>query len=106
MSSKSKLTQSRNNWKYKAIEYANEARYLRRENKRLKTRLKEIKKELGAKINTCNQIRKKCKEVEKQADKNVVPINNKEKLVYVALQLFLIANIGFRAVGSRSSCDW
>lgn len=98
MSSKLKLTQSRNNWKSKAIGYANEARYLRRENKRLKKRLKEIKKELGTTKEKCNHMMKKCEEVEKQACKNIIPINNKEKLVYIALQLFLIANISFRAV--------
>ena len=118
MNSKSKLTQSLHSWKEKAIERANEVRYLRKENKRLsvqlkeiKRKLKEIKKELDATKEECNQAQKKYEETkkelfelklkeqnEKEVCKNIVPINNKEELVYIALQLFLIANISFRAV--------
>lgn len=98
MSSKWKLTQSLYNWKKKAIEYANEARYLRKENNRLKKRLKEIKKELGITKEQLNQTRKKYEETEKEVSKNIATINSKKELVYIALQLFLIANINFRAV--------
>jgi hypothetical protein len=88
MSIKSKLQQSRNKWKEKAVERANTERYLRKENSRIKKERDHYKKELN----------KAKQQIKKESCKNISPVHDKEELVYIALQLFLIARISFRAV--------
>jgi hypothetical protein len=88
MSTKSKLQQSRNKWKEKAVERSDKERYLRKENNRIKKERDQYKKEL-------NKIKK---QIKKDSSKNISPVHDKEDLVYIALQLFLVARISFRAV--------
>jgi len=89
MSAQHKLKNSRKNWKEKAIDRGDTVRYLQKENDRLKmqhkcdkNKLLEIKARLEAER------------------KNNMPrvVNNKASLVFLALQLFLVARISFRAV--------
>ena len=88
MSTKSKLRLSRGNWKQKAIQRGSTARYQRKENFRIKKeRDKYKKKAKEAKIR-----------LEKELRKNSQHVRNKVDIVYIALQLFLVARIGFRAV--------
>jgi hypothetical protein len=88
MSTKSKLKQSRGNWKQKAIERGNTVRYQRKENFRIKKERDKYKKEAKeAKIR-----------LEKELRKNSYHLSNKADVVSIALQLFLVARIGFRAV--------
>ena len=87
MSQKSKLIASRTNWKKKAMTRGDEARYLRRENNRIKQERDRLKKQI--------QQVKKITELEKLKSPAV---QDKEDLVLIALQLFLSARIGFRAV--------
>ena len=85
MSQVSKLKQSRNQWKKKAVERADENRYLRK-------RLAGLKKERDS-------LRKELEETKKNPPGCPVPIiGHKQDLVFLALQLFGIARIGFRAV--------
>ncbi len=85
MSQVSKLKQSRNQWKKKAVERADENRYLRK-------RLACVKKERDS-------LRKELEETEKSLPDCPAPvIEHKQDLVFLALQLFGIARIGFRAV--------
>ena len=84
-----KLKNSRANWKVKAVDRATGIRELRKENNRLKQNLQDQKKETI--------------EIKAQLDalkRNQIArvINNKASLVYLALQLFLVASISFRAV--------
>ena len=88
MSTKSKLRLSRGKWKQKAIERGVTARYQRKENVRIKKERDKYKKEAKeAKIR-----------LEKELRKNSQHVRNKADTVYIALQLFLVARIGFRAV--------
>ena len=89
MSSKSQLRKSRNSWKEKAKRDAEKRRYLERENKRLLgTRNGHKERANKAELQL---------EVYQKQERNLV-IKSKADLVYVALQLFLVARIGFRAV--------
>ena len=88
VSIKSKYKTSRDNWKEKAILRGKNWRYQRKENFRIKKERDRYKKEL-----------KEAKEqFEKERGKNAPVYCGKEKLVYLALSLFLVARIGFRAV--------
>lgn len=75
-------------WKSKAVLRGNENRYLRRENTRLKNARDKYKAE-------AKEFRKKFKEQEAAAK---APVAGKVDLVFIALQLFCVARIGFRAV--------
>lgn len=89
MSAQHKLQNSRKNWKVKAIDRGDTVRYLLKENNRLKLQHKCDKNEL-------TEIKAHL-EAER---KNNMPrlVNNKASLVFLALQLFLVARISFRAV--------
>lgn len=87
MSQQSKLRQSRDQWKEKAGCRAESIRYQSKELKRVKAerdRLKRDLKEARARLN--------------QRESQVVVIESKVDLVFLALELFLVARIGFRAV--------
>lgn len=88
MSVKSKLKQSRNKWKAKSIKHGKNVRYQRREIIRIKKERDRYKKEA----------RKAKIQLEQELRENTPQVRNKENLVYIALQLFLVARIGFRAV--------
>ena len=89
MSQKSRVTQSRNQWKHKASQRAGRIRYLDREMGRVKKErdgFKEKLKETEARL------------VQMEARGQGVVVQRKADLVYLALQLFSVARIGFRAV--------
>ncbi len=88
MSTKSKLKKSRDKWKKEATTRGNDVRYQKKENKRIKQNRDQYKKELA----------KTKKQLDQLTNKNIVPISNKVDVVYIGLQLFLTARIGFRAV--------
>ena len=88
MSIKSKLKKSRKNWKEKAIIRGKNLLYQRKENHRIKKERDRYKK----------QAREAKKQLEKERLKKAPAVCNKEELVYIALSLFLVARIGFRAV--------
>lgn len=89
MSLPSKLRQSRARWKSKAGDRAHENRYLRQELSRVKAERKRFKQEA-----------KEAKgQLQQNAHQNQRPaVCRKVDVVFLALQLFLIARIGFRAV--------
>jgi hypothetical protein len=89
MSQKSRLRRSRNQWKGKAGERAGENRYLRKELKRVKKDRDRFKKEL-------KDTRARLCQVEAQSQ--TIVVQHKVDLIFLALQLFLVARIGFRAV--------
>jgi hypothetical protein len=88
MSIKSKLKTSRDNWKEKAIFRGKNWLYQRKENSRIKKERDRYKKELKG-------VRE---QLEKERRINAPVDCNKEKRVYLALSLFLVARISFRAV--------
>lgn len=89
MSSLSKVKQSRAEWKQKANRRGDETRYLRKELRRVKTdrdtykkRAQQVESQLNAQLHL---------------NKSPAPLG-KPDLVFLALELFLEARIGFRAV--------
>lgn len=86
MSSQSKLRKSREQWKQKAVSRADDNRYFRKELARIKNERDQFKKE--AKENLKHR---------EHQDKTPA-IHSKMDIVFIALQLFLTARIGFRAV--------
>jgi hypothetical protein len=89
MSQQSKLRQSRNQWKRKAKERAEQNRYLRKE-------LERIRKERDHSRQGLKETQDRLRQKEAQAQGLVVP--HKVDLVWLALQLFVGARISFRAV--------
>jgi len=89
MSYKSKLRQSRNQWKNKAGQRAGKNRYLTRELIRIKNERDNFNEEL-------KRTKARLRQLEAQSQGLVV--QHKLDLVFLALQLFLVARIGFRAV--------
>lgn len=89
MSQQSKLRQSREQWKQKASCRAEKNRYQSKELARVKAERDRFKKEL-------KESRARVHQLESQS--RVVVIQNKVDLVFLALQLFVVARIGFRAV--------
>lgn len=89
MSSLSKANKSRKQWKTKAISRGDESRYFRKENARVKgerDRYKAEAKEYKARL-------------EQMEQQNKMPVLcTKTEVVRIALQLFLVARISFRAV--------
>jgi hypothetical protein len=89
MSSKSRLRQSRRQWKRKAITRGNSERYQRKEILRIKKEREHYKKQARE---AKNQL------VKERQKKPLRPVQHKADLVFIALQLFVVARIGFRAV--------
>ena len=89
MSQQSKLRQSRNQWKRKAKERAEQNRYLRKE-------LERIRKERDHSRQAFKETQDRLRQKEAQAQGLVV--SHKVDLVWLALQLFVGARISFRAV--------
>jgi hypothetical protein len=89
MSATSRLKQSRRQWKEKAITRGNSERYQRKELRRLKQERDHYKKAAREAQNQLAQERQK---------KPSLAVRSKEELVFIALQLFVVARIGFRAV--------
>lgn len=86
MSQKSKLIESRKKWKCKSKQRADENRFLRKELNRVKNQRDQLK----AKLIDAS--------AESQTQTSGLVILNKVDLIFLALQLFLVAHIGFRAV--------
>ncbi len=89
MSSASKLKQSRAQWKHKASGRGDDKRYLRKELRRVKTERDTYKQ--------------RAQQAERQLKAPAPPdkrpaSRSKADLVFLALELFLVARIGFRAV--------
>jgi len=89
MSTIYKLKKSRECWKEKSIERGDRVRYLTKENHRLKLQHKQDQKKLA-------ELKARLDEEQK----NHIPrlVKDKAALVFLALQLFLVARISFRAV--------
>jgi hypothetical protein len=88
MSERSKLLQSRNHWKQKAIDRGKAERAQRKEIHRIKIQRDRLK----------NEVKATKTELEKQSAAAVACVQNKTDLVYLSLRLFLFARIGFRAI--------
>jgi hypothetical protein len=89
MSPETRYKRSRDNWKQKAACRAEKNRYQSKELGRVKTERDRFKKEL-------KEVRARVHQLERQS--RVVLIQSKVDLVFLALQLFVVARIGFRAV--------
>lgn len=89
MSQQSRIKQSRSQWKQKAGRRADENRYLRKE-------LARVKKERDRLRKTKNEAMTRLQRLETQG--RVIIIDHKLDLVFLALQLFSVAHIGFRAI--------
>lgn len=88
MSTLANKINSCSNWKQKAVQRCDENRYLRKENRRLKSErdeYKKIAKESALRV------------IELEQNLKIPIIKEKVDLVFIALQLFLVARIGFRA---------
>jgi septal ring factor EnvC (AmiA/AmiB activator) len=89
MSQLSKVRQSRTQWKHKATQRANQNRYQRKQ-------LARVTHERDHTAQALKEARARLHQLENQSQGLVV--QHKVDLVFLALQLFLVARIGFRAV--------
>lgn len=89
MSPETRYKRSRDNWKQKAESRAERNRYQSKELARIKSERDGFKKEL-------KHTKARVHQLESQG--RVVVIQSKVDLVFLALQLFVVARIGFRAV--------
>lgn len=89
MSQLSKIKRGRRQWKNKAGQRADENRYLRKE-------LSRVKKERDFSRKELKDARARVKQLEAQNQQ--LAVQSKVDIIFLALQLFLIAHIGFRAV--------
>lgn len=88
MSALTKLRKSRDAWKHKALERGDTVRYQRKELRRLKRARNRYKRQ-------AQQATKQHADVRQDQRPAVCP---KEEVVWVSLQLFLVAHLSFRAV--------
>jgi hypothetical protein len=88
MSKISKLKNSRDTWKTKAVDRAKALRYQKTQKARIKQEREKYK----------SQARELKRELEKERKKNTHPVCHKEELIYISLNLFLVGHIGFRAI--------
>ena len=89
MSTYAKMRKRRDNWRRKTAGVKAELRYKTRECKRIKkerAQYKEALRKAEAKLDELKQ------------QKNLLPVCDKTSLVFLALQLFVVARIGFRAI--------
>jgi hypothetical protein len=89
MSQLSKMTHSRNQWKHKAKQRGDRDRYWRKQLARISAERDRVTKAL-------KETQARVQQLEAQA--NGLTTRPKVDVVYWALQLFLVAHIGFRAV--------
>ncbi len=85
----SKVLQSRSQWKNKAIYRGDDNRSLRKEKNR-------FKRERDAECERADRAEERVRELEQQV--NYLAVQNKVDLIWIALQLFLVAHVGYRAV--------
>jgi hypothetical protein len=89
MSPLSKVRHSRNQWKHKATQRATQDRYRRKQ-------LARVTKERDRATQALKEAQARLRQLETHRQR--LAIANKVDLVFLALQLFLVARIGFRAV--------
>jgi hypothetical protein len=89
MSQLSKVRQSRNQWKHKAMQRADDNRYWRKQ-------LARVKHERDRTAKALKETQARLRQLEAQSQGHAV--QHKVDLVFFALQLFLVARIGFCAV--------
>jgi hypothetical protein len=89
MSQLSKVRQSRQQWKHKATQRADENRYQRKQ-------LARVKHERDHANKVLNEAQARLRQLEAQSQG--LAVQHKVDLVWLALQLFVVAPIGFRAV--------
>src|SRR2546428_2020492 len=96
MSQLSKVTHSRNQWKHKAKQRGDRDRYQRKQHVRISAERDRVTKALKAAQARLQQLEAQLRQLEAQLQKPVA--RPKVDVVLLALQLFLVARIGFRAV--------
>jgi len=89
MSSYTTMKKGRDNWKRKAVTAKKDLRYKRKENKRIKGDRDKYKR-------AARRYEKELKELKRQS--KPLPVFQKTDLVFLVLQFFVIARIGFRAI--------
>jgi hypothetical protein len=89
MSPLSKVRHSRNQWKHKATQRATQDRYRRKQ-------LARVTKERDRATQALKEAQARLRQLE--THRHRLAIANKVDLVFLALELFLVARIGFRAV--------
>jgi hypothetical protein len=89
MSTYAKMRKRRDNWRRKTAEVKAELRYKTREYKRIKKERGQYKEALRKAEANLNELKQQ---------KNLLPVCDKTSLVFLALQLFVFARIGFRAI--------
>ena len=89
MSTYTKMRKRRDDWKRKAATAKTDLRYQKKENKRTKWERDQYKQ-------AARRSAKELKELKRQ--NTPVPVCQKTDLVFLALQLFVVARIGFRAI--------
>ena len=96
MSQLSKVTHSRNQWKHKAKQRGDRDRYQRKQHARISAERDRVTKALNAAQARLQQLETQLRQIEAQLQRPVP--RPKVDLVLLALQLFLVVRIGFRAV--------
>jgi hypothetical protein len=96
MSQLSKVTHSRNQWKHKAKQRGDRDRYQRKQHARISAERDRVTKALNAAQARLQQLEAHLRQLEAQLQRPVP--RPKVDVVLVALQLFLVVRIGFRAV--------
>ncbi len=96
MSQLSKVTHSRNQWKHKAKQRGDRDRYQRKQHARISAERDRVTTALNAAQARLQQLEAPLRQLEAQLHRPVP--RPKVDLVLLALQLFLVVRIGFRAV--------
>lgn len=96
MSQLSKVKHSRNQWKHKAKQRGDRERYQRKQNVRIAAERNRVTKALKVAQARLQQLEAHLRRLEAQLQRPVA--RPKVDVVWLALQLFLVARIGFRAV--------
>src|SRR2546422_7126603 len=96
MSQLSKVTHSRNQWKHKAKQRGDRDRYQRKQHVRISAERDRVTKALKAAQARLQQLEAHLRQLEAHLQRPVA--RPKVDLILLALQLFLVARIGFRAV--------
>jgi len=100
MSQFSKMKHSRNQWKHKAKQRGDRDRYRRKQIARISAERDRTTKALKETRERLKETRARLHQLESQLESlsQSLVVHHKVDLVFLALQLFLVARIGFRAV--------
>jgi len=96
MSTYKKMRTRRDNWKRTAVEKGASLRYQIKENKRIKRERDQYKMALRDSEKELEELKRR---------NNTLSIRDKTSLVFLTLQLFVVARIGFRAISSPRCQD-